>query len=552
MERQKFQTLKSWQSTSAGTGVGSDSNSVSDTGTDAGSGSPTGADIGTCKGGVQSLADSKDAHSSSMSDLSRINRLEWRKLRRTQHGGMTSHSWLEAYLQSGRRLRIELFADGLSETTLASDRRDPHSQLYTGAATADELQRPMRAAELREVATSVANTSPYCLLNFNCHHFALAVWNAVVVETLQRRHYPDRVKTFILRGLEGSIGSWVNKFASLPSINRIGSRSEVEAAASPRGRNANASPQDGRRIWGEVSAIPRTSPAYNRDGRLQRFTAALGTGSVHMLQTSGDLEQMGLPKGPWEDWQRRESEKGLDDSSRDLGSTGDHWERFGRRFSADDDEGNDNASVGSSGSSDSATYIVDEEHIPRAGQEFQQWAQEWLPDKRDAAMRLAEHMGTNDLVELVARIIEPKEAVPRAAPAIDVLNISCPNSCNNSFSSVATQHHPEDSLSELRQDSVADVCYVVLAGQRELRVAIYALLRPIQLSPPDAQTWHLRLLSGDACSKQESRFHYTLQNVLGGVPSGSAPASAVGMARCELQSLQFGLATGDWNSVILM
>jgi len=37
---------------------------------------------------------------------SRVVRLEWRKTRRPELKGLTSHSWLEAELLSGRRRRI--------------------------------------------------------------------------------------------------------------------------------------------------------------------------------------------------------------------------------------------------------------------------------------------------------------------------------------------------------------------------------------------------------------------------------------------------------------
>merc|ERR1719401_1227990 len=41
----------------------------------------------------------------------RVVRLEWRKNRREEHRGWTSHSVLQARLQDGKRLRIERFAD---------------------------------------------------------------------------------------------------------------------------------------------------------------------------------------------------------------------------------------------------------------------------------------------------------------------------------------------------------------------------------------------------------------------------------------------------------
>lgn len=508
-----------------------------------------------CDGGVTSFTIGGTSESNlCFNDPSRIICLEWRKVRRAQHHGLISHSWLEAHLLDGRRLRLELFADGISEITLANGRTDPQSVLYKDrAAAAHELAKALAAADLREVATKIASSQPYCLIKFNCHHFVRDVWNTVVITALHRRHHPDRIKTNMMWGFESTIGSWFSNLASLNSMNSnlaVGARCQVEADVSeeakpPLARGRAGEPEDGRRFWGDIAAVPRASPRYNQAERLQRFGFALATGIVKLLEEKGDLLQMTLPSVLWDDdvsSNKKDQEPPSSPASKDTDVPLEEDEPIDPALQKSKVSSDSNSDSGnSSSSSSSASFLSEDENEEYrtwasrsredpSTRQCEAWATQWLPKRLFAAMRLAEHMGTGDTVEMVARILKPSTDAASAAHA-----------GSRSLSSLRSQRNAAPNI-QLQNESVTDVCYVVLSGKKELRLAIYALLRQ------DTQVWRLRLLSGDACAGLETVFKYTLQNI----EVARAPASAEAMAKSEAKSLQFALATGDWSFITLM
>lgn len=141
-----------------------------------------------------------------MQDPTRVVRLEWRRVRRTVSAGLTSHSMLDVQLQSGRRLRFEKFCDtGVLESVLVPGQGWTGSVYRGRTATANDLVRPLRAQELRQVAEALGS-QPYSLVGANCHHFVRDVWNHLVIGPLRRYSHPDRIKGSIAIGISTQMG----------------------------------------------------------------------------------------------------------------------------------------------------------------------------------------------------------------------------------------------------------------------------------------------------------------------------------------------------------
>jgi len=422
-----------------------------------------------------------------MDDPSRVVKLEWRKVRRQRHWGLTSHSWLEAYLLDGRRMRLEFFSDsGLVESIydagdlelLESDEW-ADSVVYGGrAAAAHEFARPLTVDRLRSVATDIA-LRPYSVDNSNCHHFVLDVWNRVVISILQQSHYPDRVKTGFLRGAVASLGKlWLGSVgASLGS--------EPAATSAPRvSRGGHAHPtlslrhEEGSRVSGGLSALGRGAPGYNRAVRLERFAEALKTDAVHLLQSGHPLAVAGLPP-------------------------------------------------------------------QKAPATWEAWADAWLPGVGDDALRVAERIGTTDVIDLLTRILSPQGFAGDARRG--GAGLGSLGSEGAMLASLSSRAAPfPSSLSAGREHGPAvDVCYLALRSGVEVRLAIYAILCPASAM---GKMRRLRLLSGDARAGKEGTFQYTLCDLPGEAP----PMSAVELARTEVEALQMAMCTGEWGFVTLL
>jgi len=478
---------------------------------------------------------------------SRVLRLEWRKARRTEHRGFTSHSWLEACLLDGQRLRLEFFSDkGFCETLLLCNApADPNSGIYDDRiANEQDFNLPLVAETLRCVAQRVGKRE-YSLVESNCHHFVLDVWNAVVIEALQQNHYPDRMKAGVLGGVmatlervfsseigtslvSNDLGVRQDDLAVLqePSPN---ARSQSEQSARPnyilaRTNNNSARQEEGDRISGELVAESTRSIGYDVDARVASFLNAVATGIVFRL--------------------------GLGTALSPVSNSGDD-----------------------------------------------SFASTWLLGLDDLlAFRLACRVGTTDVVELVAQVLQPSmrthgpladsssgraassEGQVQRKPALGLGNMFSSFSSASSFStSLASRVGLDrglaatstsifassfDSFSLAALESVAapgngaenlveDVCYVVLRSASEVRLAIYAVLNlePTNAEgrPSAAQRWRLRMLSGDARAGEEATFAYTMR----GLAASASAEKAQDFAREEQGSLQIALSTNDWGFVTL-
>jgi len=491
-----------------------------------------------------------EEYSRFMQDPGRVVRLEWRKVRRQQHKGLTSHSWLEAQLLDERRLRLELFADtGLTEAVLHNGKScNRDSVLYEDrAAESHEFARPLTAERLRRVARQAAALRPYSVTDWNCHHFVLHVWNAVVIEMLKCTHYPDRVKTGFLWGATESFGKiWMNSatwasrlgldqretvpedtddgkpyqhtlpfFASLAPgpgtstndhaggiwnslVSRAPAQDEVPAPGAEGARQAgralrpacpqvpvtlSAQQEEGSRVSGEIEAGPDVLHETAPATRFEGFARALQQGSVFLLQPGKDLVVLSEASG-------------CENQPRSTG-------------------GND-------------------EIIASCA---------WLPSEdSDVAKRLAAQIGSKSVVENVLRIIAPDskwaEPATMATGSMAFASLS-----STSMASTAK-----------RQGPVLDECYLVLRTHEELRLAAYLILAPTTASAavgsgvvrPVSPFRRLRLLSGDVRTGEERAFKYTMQDLC------DRPTSAEACARDELHSLQIAVSTGDWGFITLL
>lgn len=144
----------------------------------------------------------------------RVLLLEWREENRPESRGLTSHSFLEAHISDGRRLRMELFwntgyVETMSEDEDSEDTRSRPSEgtVYDGrVASRRDFIQGLTVEKLEKTARSVGNSRPYSLSDFNCHHFALQVWNSLVKGDRRATDYPDQQKSNVLKGLEDTFG----------------------------------------------------------------------------------------------------------------------------------------------------------------------------------------------------------------------------------------------------------------------------------------------------------------------------------------------------------
>jgi hypothetical protein len=121
--------------------------------------------------------------------------LEWHCESRPQDYHLTSHSWLEMQLSDGTVWRLEFSNDrGFSEKIQCA----PSSvdSVYNRRVTAD-FQVTVTATSFRQICYRAACRKRYSTVHFNCHHWALAVWNQVVRERSQHSTYPDQWKAAV-------------------------------------------------------------------------------------------------------------------------------------------------------------------------------------------------------------------------------------------------------------------------------------------------------------------------------------------------------------------
>jgi len=198
-----------------------------------------------------------DAHATAW-----VVRLEWRRVR--PHSKYISHSFLLAHLSDGRRLRFEVFQDdGYTESRVPDGPCE--GEIYDDrVAHTQDLIQPIMEKQLRRFAHGVGGHD-YSLESRNCHHFVRELWNGLVKESERHRHYPDRMKVHLLRGVMSSFGNAVfqpfglgsSLASSAPSMgsSRVGG---TYSAVGPRGSG------------GECEAL-RAAAAAERESYRGRF-----------------------------------------------------------------------------------------------------------------------------------------------------------------------------------------------------------------------------------------------------------------------------------------
>mmetsp|Transcript_98521 Transcript_98521/g.195424 ORF Transcript_98521/g.195424 Transcript_98521/m.195424 type:complete len:496 (-) Transcript_98521:252-1739(-) len=451
-----------------------------------------------------------------LKDPGRIVRLEWRKVALRKHRGLVSHSWLLAHLFDSRCLRLELFADtGLTEKMLLAGKDRAGGTLYDDrAAGAQDFVRPLTAERLRQIAEEVSNLQPYSVTDWNCHHFVLNIWNSVVIEMLRCSHYPDRVKTGMLRGALESLGSLVGGGAHLAAqlgiqehetevseagllFGSVASMVEEVPPEDPgdpttRIRVLSWHEEEGDRIYGELSVPGLEAWAADPPGQIARFTQALRRGSVLLLEPHCKL-------------------KTLVEAGSSAGRTAKPGKGPGSRLCVD------------------------------------AWARarDWLPDDDgEVAMRLAAQVG---LLDEVADSVQRAVASPVAARELPRTMVRSGTLTSllgsTTFGRWEEGHFPD-------MPGASDDCSIILRGS-EVRLAMYVVLGEKQtLQGSGCSGMQMRspkklwLLSGDARAGQEGSFTFVLQDIA----LRDLPISAQCLALRDLESLQFALATGDWGS----
>jgi len=123
--------------------------------------------------------------------------LEWHRQFRSEDLGLTSHSWLQVFFSDGSCSTLEFLGDrGFVESRLTSVSTD------TGTLYADRLAfdfTRISADDLRCFCSKLARAHAYSTVNFNCHHWSLAVWNQFAPVQLRTATYPDQRKANIVR-----------------------------------------------------------------------------------------------------------------------------------------------------------------------------------------------------------------------------------------------------------------------------------------------------------------------------------------------------------------
>lgn len=142
-------------------------------------------------------------------DPSRLRQLEWLAAEEPLALSFTSHSWLRATLHGGMAVDMELASDvGFNEFI-----RTAPAKIHNGHRCSDFVM-PLTLGRLRQIAVGIAEKRPYDLFLHNCHHFAFALWNCVVVEEQRAVTYPDQLKAQLGKLLLGPVLSLLSSSAS--------------------------------------------------------------------------------------------------------------------------------------------------------------------------------------------------------------------------------------------------------------------------------------------------------------------------------------------------
>jgi len=160
------------------------------------------------------------------------------------------------------------------------------------------------------------------------------------------------------------------------------------------------------------------------------------------------------------------------------------------------------------------------------------WAAEWLPGDGDVALRLAERIGNTDLDSVTVHSFD--SPVEPAGPFASLA----------SFQSFASTEASPQLIS--RAPEAADTCFVVLRSSHELRLAVYAVLRPP--GPVASCAWRLRVLTGNALAGCDASVGYTIDD-LPETSCKDSSTSARELLYDDLESLTHAVTKGEFRGL---
>eukprot|EP00931_Biecheleriopsis_adriatica_P010019 TRINITY_DN111114_c0_g1_i1.p1 TRINITY_DN111114_c0_g1~~TRINITY_DN111114_c0_g1_i1.p1 ORF type:complete len:452 (-),score=77.60 TRINITY_DN111114_c0_g1_i1:61-1416(-) len=414
---------------------------------------------------------------------SRVIALQWHRVPHPGGIRLLSHSFLVAAMADGRRLRLEKTLDeGPHITELRpEDAASIEGKVYRGRhASMKDLLRPVFEADLHALAAA-CGSCPYSLRRGNCHHFVRDVWNSVVVASMRKRHYPDRFMSNLLRGVTSPLHA-VQKI-------RVADRASSLAHAS-----LNSDLKEGM----DYDLSPASS------------NCSMGSDSLGAL----DLDELPEADG--------RSHPFLSMRQEEAGRTSGFFVAHSCQGRALDKEARSKEFTKFLESK--AVRILESASSDLTLAEVADFS---LCDS-ETDQRLSLRVSTADVTELASRL-----------PAR-----STPTSPSSPAEGKADADKRPGLWAALTRSSPAwtvnDLCFVVLRGREELRLAIYAVLKNGSTSR------RLRMLSGSAQAGRECAFHYSVRELQ------QPAASAAELAEEELEALRTALATNEWGFITLL
>mmetsp|Transcript_57832 Transcript_57832/g.102739 ORF Transcript_57832/g.102739 Transcript_57832/m.102739 type:complete len:468 (-) Transcript_57832:47-1450(-) len=449
----------------------------------------------------------------------RVVGVQWRKSRRPDGNRLLSHSFLQADLADGRRLRVEkLVRVGLQVSELGPEDPADIGEVYRGRhARLNDLVRPLGEMELRELAT-VCGACPYSLRSNNCHHFARDVWNALVVASMRKRHYPDRLPTNLLKSvtLKGYLHNerLAESVTSLACLSSVNVDSEEELSTQPEKevsdlKQSITTPSSVRASFGRSTASPiqaRTSSKQSFEGTAN---SPASTDSSFDEVQGGDVHPASPASLSYPHLSFRQEEAG----------------RLAGDFSAREDTGEEEV------------RLKDFERFRESGalQLLELGTSELRPVSEDLEASLMLRVTEADAAELVSRI-------PLSSPT-SPCGVTSPIEAPGQVHGGCLERRPSGFRAAIRasfrgKSALSDIWFVLLRGS-ETRLAIYAIVKH------GSSLRRLRMLSGDAQAGSENFFSYSLRDI-------NADVTAADLVSQELESMRTALATNEWGFLTLL
>lgn len=550
----------------------------------------------------------------------RVVRLEWRV-----HGPKHvlgyrrfkgSRSLVEAHLKDGRRVRLQKIPPrGLVETILEAGQGSVEGELYRGrVAETDSFERPQLTLDhLRDVAVGVGS-SPYCWLRTNSHHFARDLWNALVIQKIRKRRHPGWVRGAVwnVAAADCFTGGDVSDDDRRPT--RQGSaRKAGRRSPSPTERRPSVSVRDdiGNRLAGEFRSIAGTASGFDGVGRLREFSMTMRSGAVFAIECDHHQVPALQSFSALEDFIKDSPGSSCRSSPLQRGCSGLMSMSTKTPQSADgspllglEHTGEEGTQVSCCSSSTRGSPTSSSPSSKCASMMWPQtlrstWNKSGLGD---LASRLATRVSSTDVSILLRALPSERWAEPSlgsddegghgtATPTARRRALSLSSSMSRSFSrsfsrgrmSFSRQRSSSRGSRLFKQwaPSIEDICFVVLSGAEETRLAIYVVLSVTMLDrdchvlsvstfdqepcenpgsvvrlPSEKsqeqrrRLQRLRLVSGDFHTGQEGSYSYSLSDIPEGTFGGSC--RALDLVEAELTELRTAVMTGDWGFITLL